>query len=222
MPAPGQGAPPAEEWADIWDEALRSRNRIWTVCLAQAALLLVVSAGWCRSASRPLPQPAFVVVDDVGRATPVAYEALAWQDDPLHPSTKYFLRRFVTDHFSRRHATVAERWPRSLAYLERTLAQAASETLSGEVASFAASGRRERAVEGLALRVQARPEPPHEAVADYEVAVLENAREVARERWTTSMQFTFRDVAPHELTENPIGLVVTYYASDRADTAGGG
>ena len=48
-----------------------------------------------------------------------------------------------------------------------------------------------------------------------------NAREVARERWTTNMQFVFRDVDPYELTTNPIGLTITYYAEDRAVSSGG-
>ena len=41
-----------------------------------------------------------------------------------------------------------------------------------------------------------------------------------RERWTTNMQFVFRDVDPYELTTNPIGLTITYYAADRAVSSG--
>ena len=88
---------------------------------ALLVLLLVLSTGWCRSASRTLQQ-VFVHVDEIGRAEALDYEALTWRNDPLHPSTKYFLRRFVTDHYSCRFVTVTERWPQSLASLERTLA----------------------------------------------------------------------------------------------------
>ena len=35
------------------------------------------------------------------------------------------------------------------------------------------------------------------------------------------MQFVFRDVDPYELTTNPIGLTITYYAEDRAVSSGG-
>ena len=61
-------------------------------------LLLALSTGCCRSASRSL-QPVFVRVDEIGRAEALDYEALTWQNDPLHPSTKYSLRQFVTDHY---------------------------------------------------------------------------------------------------------------------------
>lgn len=59
-------------------------------------------------------------------------------------------------------------------------------------------------MENLALRVLARPEEPHEAVADYDIVRLQDAREVGRERWTT----------------NPIGLTITYFAADRALSSG--
>lgn len=217
---PRRGSDPAEDFAAIWDSERRNANHLRVVTGALLVLLLALSTGWCRSASRTL-QPVFVRVDDVGRAEAVDYEALTWQNDPLHPSTKYFLRQFVSDHYSRRYATVAERWPQSLAFLERSLAAAAAEAGQAQVAEFSAGiVREERAVENLALRVLARPEEPHEAVADYDVVRLLDAREAGRERWTTNMQFVFRDVDPHELTSNPIGLTITYFASDRAVSSG--
>ena len=163
---------------------------------ALPVLLLVLSTGWCRSASRTL-QPVFVRVDEIGRAEALDYEALTWRNDPLHPSTKYFLRRFVTDHYSRRFATVTERWPQSLASLERTLAATSSEAHQDEIAEFSAGlVSEESAAENLVLHVLARPEQPREAAAGYDVVHHLKAREVGRERWTTNMQFVFRDVAP--------------------------
>ena len=118
-------------------------------------------------------------------------------------------------------ATVGQRWPHSLAFLERSLAAASAEAHQQEIAEFSAGViREERAVENLVLRILARPEEPHEATADYDIVCRLNAREVARERWTTNMQFVFRDVDPYELTTNPIGLTITYYAEDRAVSSG--
>ena len=132
------------------------------------------------------------------------------------------LRQFVTDHYSRRFATVGERWTHSLAFLERSLAAASAEANQQEIAEFSAGViREERAVENLVLRILARPEEPHEATADYDIVRRLNAREVARESWTTNMQFVFRDVDPYDLTTNPIGLTITYYAEDRAVSSGG-
>ena len=217
---PRRGTDPAQDFAEIWDSERRNASYLRVVTGALLVLLIAMSTGWCKSSSRTL-QPVFVRVDEVGRAEALDYEAMTWQGDPLDPATKYFLRQFVTDHYSRRFATVAERWPLSLAFLERTLARASAEALQDEVAEFSAGlAREERAVENLALRVMARPEEPHEAVADYDVVRRLNAREVGRERWTTNMQFVFRDVDPYEVTTNPIGLTITYYASDRAVSSG--
>ncbi|MCY4372294.1 MAG: VirB8/TrbF family protein [Spirochaetaceae bacterium] len=220
MSDPKRGTHPADDFAEIWESERRNASYLRVGTGAMLVLLLALSTGWCRSASGTL-QPVFVRVDGVGRAEALDYQALTWQNDPLHRSTKYFLRQFVSDHYSRRFATVAERWPHSLAFLERTLAAASAEAHQEEIAEFSAGlVREERAVENLVLRVLARPEEPHEAVADYDVVRRLNAREVGRERWTTNMQFVFRDVDPYELTTNPIGLTITYYAADRAVSSG--
>ena len=146
---------------------------------------------WCRSAGR-VPKPVFGRVDDIGRAEVVGYEALIWQDDPLDSVTNYFLPQFVVDHYSRQLATVAERWPFTLLFPESSLANAASEAFSQEVAEYAAGLRRlERRVENVVLRVQARPEPPHETIADYEVALFASGSETGHERWTTNLRFEF-------------------------------
>ena len=167
MNDPQRGHDPAGDFAEIWDAERASSRHLRLVTAGLLLLLVTLSTGWCRSASRTL-QPVFVRVDEIGRAEALDYEALTWQNDPLHPSTKYFLRQFVADHYARRFATVAERWPRSLAFLERTLAAAAADAQQQEIAEFA-SGliREERAVENVSLRVLARPEEPHEATADF-------------------------------------------------------
>ena len=215
------GTDPAQDFAEIWESERRSASHLRVVTGALLVLLLALATGWCRSASHT-PQPVFVRVDDVGRAEAVDYRAMTWQGDPLDATTKYFLRAFVADHYARRYATVAERWPRSLAFLERSLAQAASEAQAEEIAQFSAGlVREEQAVENLTLRVLARAQEPHEAVADFDVVRLVNAQEVSRERWTTNLQFVFREIGSSEVFDNPIGLTVTYYATDRSVTSGG-
>ena len=63
-------------------------------------------------------------VDEVGRAEAIAYKAMEAQADPLDPTTKYFLNRFIYDFYSRRKATVQENWSRSLRFLTTELANA--------------------------------------------------------------------------------------------------
>ena len=142
---PKRGSDPAGDFAEIWGSERRNASYLRVVTGALLVMLLALSTGWCRSASRTL-QPVFVRVDEVGRAEALDYEALTWQNDPLQPSTKYFLRQFATDHYSRRFATVAERWPHLLAFLERTLAAASAEAHQEEIAEFSAPGWSARSV----------------------------------------------------------------------------
>ena len=72
-----------------------------------------------------LPKPIIVRVDDVGRAEALAYDTVEAQADPLDPTTKYFLNRFIDDYYSRRGATVEQAWPRALRFLTTTLANEA-------------------------------------------------------------------------------------------------
>ena len=66
--------------------------------------------------------------------------------------------------------------------------------------------RDERQVERVILRIQANPEPPHAATADFDVVQLTNAVETTRERWTLSLQFNFMEEVPAELmVVNPMG-----------------
>ncbi len=68
----------------------------------------------------------------------MAYEAATAQADPLDPTTKYFLNRFIADFYSRRHATVEEHWTRSLRFLSTELANAAFARDGAEVAAMSA------------------------------------------------------------------------------------
>ena len=63
--------------------------------------------------------------DEVGCAMAVAYEATTVQADPLDPTTKYYLNRFIADFHSGRRATVEEQWARSLRFLSTELGNAA-------------------------------------------------------------------------------------------------
>ena len=112
------------EYAEIWGEAIHTNRhlRMTTAGLAIAVLLLIIVV--FRIVSVEPPRPIIVRVDEVGRAEAVSYEAMEAQADPLDPTTKYFLNRFIYDFYSRRRATVAENWSRSLRFLSTELANA--------------------------------------------------------------------------------------------------
>ena len=96
--------PPAKdaggEYAEIWGEAVHANRhlRTITVGLGIAVILLIIVV--IRIASVDPPRPIVVRVDEIGRAEAVAYDVMEAQADPLDPTTKYFLNRFVYDFYS--------------------------------------------------------------------------------------------------------------------------
>ena len=191
-----------------------------SVGLAIGVLLLIVVV--IRIVSVEPPRPIVVRVDEVGRAEAVTYKAMEAQADPLDPTTKYFLNRFIYDFYSRRRATVAQNWSRSLRFLSTQLANASFRADSQNVALLAAGvARGELQVARVILRIQPNPQQPHSATADFDLVRMEMENEVGRERWTLSLQFQFLQQIPTDLIVfNPMGIVITYLQGDRATVTG--
>ena len=210
------------EYAEIWGEAIHTNRHLRMISggLAIAVLLLIVVV--FRIVSVEPPRPIVVRVDEVGRAEAVSYEAMEAQADPLDPTTKYFLNRFIYDFYSRRRATVAENWSRSLRFLSTELANASFRAESQNVALLAAGGARdELQVSRVILRIQPNPQQPHGATADFDLVRMEMAREVSRERWTLSLQFLFlEEIPPDLIVSNPMGIIINYLQGDRATVTG--
>ena len=210
------------EYAEIWGEAVQANRKLRTILILLSASCVLGVVVLLKIAGAEPPKPIVIRVDEVGRAEAVAYEAATAQADPLDPTTKYFLNRFVDDFHSRRRATVEEHWTRSLRFLSTELANAAFAGDADEVAGVAAgTAETERQVERVVLRIHPSPEPPHGATADFELVHLAATREVLRERWSLSLQFEFLDVIPPELVvHNPMGILITYLQADRALVTG--
>ena len=213
----------AKTYAEIWGEAIHSNRYLRVLSMGLTGLILLLVIIIIRLSSVEAPRPIVVRVDEVGRAEALAYEAVEAQADPLDPTTKYFLNRFIDDYYSRRRATVEQAWARSLRFLTTGLANEAFRSEGQNIAMLAAGvNRDERQVERVILRIQANPEPPHAATADFDVVQLTNAVETTRERWTLSLQFNFMQEVPAELmVVNPMGIIITYLRSDRAMVSGG-
>ena len=192
-----------------------SCGRSWCSCPRASSSAYVVLL-WIASAEPP--RPIVVRVDEVGRAEALAYEAATAQADPLDPTTKYFLNRFVYDFHSRRRATVEEQWTRSLRFLSTALANAAFQRDAGEVAAMAAgTAETELEVEQVVLRIHPAPEPPHGATADFDLVHLRGEQEIRRERWSLTLRFEFLErIPPEAVIHNPMGLLITYLQADRA------
>ena len=206
------------EYAEIWGEAVEANRKLRTLATMLGGACLALALVLLRVATAEPPRPIVVRVDEVGRAEAVAYEAATAQADPLDPTTKYFLTRFVSDFHSRRRATVEEQWARSLRFLSTGLANAAFAGEGAGVAAMAAGAvDTELQVEQVVLRIHPAPEAPHGATADFDLVHLRDGRETLRERWSLTLRFTFLEAIPSELVvHNPMGLLITYLQADLA------
>ncbi len=206
------------EYAEIWGATVEANRKLRMVAIMLAATCLTLGVLLLRIASVEPPRPIVVRVDEVGRAEAVAYDAATAQADPLDPTTKYFLNRFIDDFHSRRRATVEGHWTRSLRFLTTELANAAFSRDGAEVAAMAAgTAETELQVDQVVLRIHAAPEPPHGATADFDLVHLRDQQEIQRERWSLTLRFRFLDAIPSELVVyNPMGILITYLQADRA------
>ena len=210
------------EYAEIWGEAVRANRRLRMLAILLASGCVLLAVVLLRLAGAEPPRPIVVRVDEVGRAEALAYEAATAQADPLDPTTKYFLNRFVDDFHSRRRATVEEHWTRSLRFLSTELANAAFQRDGAEVAAMAAgTADTELQVEQVVLRIHPAPEAPHGATADFDLVHRMDEQEIRRERWSLTLRFEFLDRIPSELVVyNPMGILITYLQADQALVTG--
>ena len=206
----------AREFAEAWGAHASAARTLRWITGALIVMLLITSIGWLRSASRD-PKPLFVRVDELGRAEAVNYEALEFDKNPVSPVTKFFLARFVRDHYERRRGGVREAWTRSLYFLTRELAQTSSATDSENIAAVIAGQSAEIEMEDLTLRITPSEQAPFSAIATYTLVYRRRGTELGRELWSTELRFHFLDGVPSEyVLVNPIGLSISYLRSDRA------
>ena len=209
---------PDREYAEIWGETLSSNRHLRLLSVGLGGLTLLLAVVVVRLGFREMPRPIVVRVDEVGRAEALRYEAVEAKSDPLDPTTKYFLNRFIHDHYSRRAATVQERWTRSLRFLTTDLANAAFQDENRNIALVAARAvAEETKVENIVLRIHANRSPPHGATADFEMVRIRQEKEVGRDKWSLSLQFSYiTRIPPDLMVHNPMGIVITYLQADRA------
>ena len=180
------------------DDHSNRHLRVFTIVLG--GLLLFLTVAVVRLSSVEPPRPIVVRVDEVGRAEALAYEAIEAQADPRDPTTKYFLNRFLHDHFGRRRATAQEYWPRSLRFLTTDLANAAFTASNEEIACSPPGSPWKNSGSRMSC-FGFRPIPLSRMgrLVDFVLVRTRQEREVSREAWTATMQFVFMPVIPADL-----------------------
>ena len=164
-------------------------------------------------------KPPIIRIDDVGRAEAVPYSSMTYR--PQAAEIKYFLTRFVHDHYSRNRATLRDDFARSLFFLDSKLASACMDenrkTKAIETYIVTANEDIEVIVKNIVL--QDLRTPPFHAAVDFDRVYLSSSdrTELRREKYVASIQLSFREIVPNEMIPmNPLGLTISYLRDDQA------
>jgi type IV secretory pathway TrbF-like protein len=208
------------QYVELFGSALvlNTYLKIALVCVALVAVGLIALNFWTVSQYRQI-KPLVIRIDEVGRAAALKYDALTYQ--PQAPELKYFLTQFITQHYSRRRATVRETYPRSLLFLESTLAESliAQSNRTQEIEKFLTDTSDEIDLEVMNVTLSELKTQPYRAAVDYAKVYYNSGTrsERKRETYIAQVEFIIRDQVPAELIPvNPLGLTITYIREDQA------
>jgi type IV secretion system protein VirB5 len=193
-------------------------QQVALLCLALVALGLL----WLTVRTHQVVEhlkPLVIRIDDVGRATAVAYDHAAYR--PQAPELKYFLTQFVTEYYSRVRATVRDQYAASLYFLDGRLADAEmSAAQKGRtLETFLTNGSDEIEIVVRNVALEDLRDPPFKASVEFEkVYVAPGDRtERKRERYVAHVVFVVKDRVPNAFIPiNPLGLTITYFREDQA------
>jgi type IV secretory pathway TrbF-like protein len=165
-------------------------------------------------------RPLVVRIDEVGRAEAVQYDASAYRPQP--PELRYFLTRFVVQHFGRLRATVQREYPESLLFLEPRLADAtiAANDQTRVLETFLTNPSADEVdvtVQNVSLSELTTP--PYKATVTFQKVLYApgTRHERARQTHVAQVDFALRDHVPNEFIRvNPLGLQITYFRVDQA------
>ena len=211
---------PKQQYMEQYGTIFVTNNhlRIAVLCLSLVTLAALALNFRIMAALRSF-KPLVIRIDDVGRAQAVDYASMVYR--PQAPEIRYFLTRFVHDHYSRNRQTLRDDFARSLFFLDSRLASACMDenrkTKAIETYIVNANEDIEASVKNIVL--QDLRTPPFRAAVDFEKIFLSSSdrSELRREKYIASIEFTFRDTVPNDMIPvNPLGLTITYYREDQA------
>jgi type IV secretory pathway TrbF-like protein len=203
-------------------------NRFLRIALAIAVLVIAMLAvgGWRLAQAWADRKPLVVRIDQNGDAMVAPFASLDYR--PREPEIRYFLNRFVVEHYGRTRATAKDAFQRKLYFLSSELARATmdQEQQTKEIQNFLESSVEEADVFTTNVMIEDLRQPPYKAQVNFEKVfhAVGTTRELRRESYTAQLQFTLLDKVPHNFEKvNPLGLVITYFRQDQAfDQARGG
>ena len=218
IPMPLENA--KRQYVELFGSALvlNTYLRLALVLVSLVAVGLIGLLVWTTTKYGHL-KPIVIRIDDVGRAAAVQYDALAYK--PQQPELKYFLTQFITLHYSRLRATVRDTYPRSLHFMEATLAESliAQANRTQEIEKFLTATSDECDVEVVNVTLSELSTPPFKAEVHFRKIYYTTGTRVERRRETyiAQVHFVLRDEVPAAMIPvNPLGVTVTYLRPDQA------
>ena len=165
----------------------------------------------------------FIRINEVGRAEPIDYQNLAYK--PQESENKYYLMRWTQLHFQRNRYAIERDQTENLYFEDSSTGQAdiAQERQSKFIEQYKTHLDLpfvEVAVTNIILSDLS--SGPYTAQIEFLKIFREpmtNA-EIKRERWTTTVNYTFRtDIPENMISVNPVGLTIVHFRIDQAFTA---
>jgi type IV secretory pathway TrbF-like protein len=214
--------PPAERLGAPYLEingtyAVHNRYLRITLLCAGLVILLMSAAGWRFAKEYADRKPLVIRVNAEGDAQAAPYSILEYK--PREPEIRYFLNRFVIDHFSLVRATAKDAFQRKLYFLSAEMAKKVMDTESPALATFMATGTEEVDVEVSNVTIEQLETSPYKASISFDkvVRTVASTQPVRRERFVSHVQFKLLEKTPNSLIPvNPLGMVITYLRSDQA------
>ena len=217
--------PPAKDFNDARQQYMEQygsalvTNRHLLVALFSVSAVAIGSLAIEFRTLQEFKPPIVIRIDDVGRAQAVNYDTMVYR--PQAPEIRYFLTRFVHDHYSRNRQTLRDDFARSLFFLDSKLAAARMEEnrKTKAIETYIVSGNEDIEVSVKNIVLQDLRTAPFRAAVDFDKIYLSDSdrSELRREKYVASFEFKFRDNVPNELIPvNPLGLTITYYREDQA------
>jgi type IV secretory pathway component VirB8 len=198
-------------------QVMNTYLKILLLCLSLVSIGLVGVVVKAISSLRDR-RPLVVGVDSIGRPRILTDENLAYR--PHESEIKYFLTRFVHDHYARMRATMKEDYDRSLYFLEAPLANSLIESNknSKDIESFLAGQGEENDVKVTGVSIEDLRQPPYHATVAFEkIYYSPGHQETRRDKYVAHFLFVVRDQIPNNLVPvNPLGLTITYFREDQS------
>jgi type IV secretion system protein VirB5 len=165
-------------------------------------------------------QPMFVRIDEVGHAEAVNYKDFAYK--PKEAENKYYLTKWTELYFQRNKFTIEKDQTQALFFLNSDVSRVVitQEQKDKYIPKYQSDGSLPYVeIEVTNIILGDLTKAPYAAQIEFLKKYMDasSGSEVKRERWTLSLNYTFRESVPNDMVAvNPLGLTIMHFRVDQA------